>query len=193
MQEVTTFPAPELALPDARPRSWHSQAIWSFLRLAAGTGFKAVVLFAITQAWVVQGYRVYGNCMEPNLKTGERLLGNKLAVVRGVRRGDVVVFRPPHKPDTAFVKRVVGLPGETVEIRNSRVYVNNRLLLEPYLQREWHDDRPAARVPANMVFVLGDNRDNSNDSRMWGELPIKNIQAKASFRYWPPDRVGWIR
>ncbi|MGV3719648.1 MAG: signal peptidase I, partial [Actinomycetota bacterium] len=75
----------------------------------------------------------------------------------------------------------------------SRIYVNDRLLTEPYLGREWHVDRAPERGAKDKVFVLGDNRDNSNDSRMWGELPISNIQAKACFRYWPPERVGWIR
>lgn len=193
MQEVPALSLPELTLPDARPASSRLNGPRAFLRQFASTGVKALVLFAVMQCWVIQGYKVYGSCMEPNLNTGERLLGNKLALAEGIHRGDVVVFRPPHRPDTAFVKRVVGLPGETIEIRHSRIYVNDRLLTEPYLRRDWHDNRAPEMVPRNMVFVLGDNRDNSNDSRMWGELPIANIQAKASFRYWPPERMGWIR
>lgn len=155
--------------------------------------FAATVIFLVLQTFVMQGYKVYGSCMEPNLVTGERLLGNKLALLEGIHRGDVVVFRPPHRPDTAFIKRVVGLPGEEIQIRNNRVYVNGRELNEPYLHRKWHDDRPAERVPHDKVYVLGDNRDNSNDSRMWGELPVANIQAKACFRYWPLNRLEWIR
>lgn len=143
--------------------------------------------------WVVQGYQVYGCCMEPNLFTGERLLGSKISLMEGVRRGDVVVFRPPHKPHTAFIKRVIGLPGDLLEIRRSHVYVNGRRLNEPYLHRAWHDDRAPERVPAHMVFVMGDNRDNSNDSRVWGELPVANIQAKAWLRYWPLNKIEWIR
>lgn len=154
---------------------------------------KGMAFFVAAQLWIVQGYCVFGSCMEPNLTTGERLLGSKLAVAAGIQRGDVVVFQPPHKPHTAFIKRVVALPGEVVEIKNNRVYVNDRPLKEPYLQLSWHDERPAERVPADMVYVLGDNRDNSNDSRVWGELPIRSIQAKAWFRYWPLDRVGPIR
>lgn len=153
----------------------------------------AGLLFVASQLWVVQGYQVYGCCMEPNLFTGERLLGSKISLMEGVHRGDVVVFRPPHKPHTAFIKRVIGLPGETLEIRRSHVYVNGRRLSEPYLHRTWHDDRPPERVPDHMVFVMGDNRDNSSDSRMWGELPIRNIQAKAWLRYWPLNKVEWIR
>jgi signal peptidase I len=193
MQDVPAIPRPDLAHQEARPAPSRRRGAVLFFQQLAGAGVKALLLFAIVQSWVIQGYKVYGSCMEPNLNTGERLLGNKLSLASGIHRGDVVVFRPPHKPDTAFVKRVVGLPGEMIEIRNSRIYVNDRLLTEPYLGREWHDDRAPERVARDKVFVLGDNRDNSNDSRMWGELPISNIQAKATFRYWPPERMGWIR
>lgn len=193
MQDATTFPLPEITLPENRPFSQSRTRRNSFAQHLASTATKALVLFAVVQGCVVQGYRVYGSCMEPNLNTGERLLGNKLALAQGVHRGDVIVFQPPHKKDTAFVKRVIGLPGEEIEIRDSRVYVNHRVLTEPYLQRAWHDDRAPERIPNNMVFVLGDNRDNSNDSRMWGELPVRNIQAKACFRYWPLEKMGWIR
>jgi signal peptidase I len=195
MSEATTFTAGELSLPqremhrsllpDPRRRRG-AKAIWE-------TSFRAVLLFVVVQTWVIQGYKVYGSCMEPNLRTGERVLGSKLGVMQGIHRGDVVVFRPPHKPETAFVKRVIGLPGEVLEIRNNVVYVNERPLREPYLHRAWHDDRPPERIAPNMVFVMGDNRDNSNDSRMWGELPIDHIQAKAWVRYWPLDRAGLIQ
>lgn len=195
MQDANPFPAvsPEIALPreeapvaqTARPWRLHVRPMWDI-------GLKALLLFVVAQAWVVQGYKVFGSCMEPNLFTGERLLGSKLALATGIHRGDVVVFQPPHKPHSAFIKRIVALPGEIVEIRNNRVYVNERELKEPYLRLAWHDERPPERVPDHMVYVLGDNRNNSNDSRMWGELPIDSIQAKAWFRYWPPQRIGPI-
>jgi len=193
MQDATTFPISEITLPENRPLPRTRARRGSFLHTMAATAAKALILFSVVQSCVVQGYRVYGSCMEPNLNTGERLLGNKLALAQGVHRGDVIVFQPPHKKDTAFVKRVIGLPGEEIEIRDSRVYVNHRVLTEPYLHRVWHDDRAPERIADNMVFVLGDNRDNSNDSRMWGELPLRNIQAKACFRYWPLDKMGWIQ
>jgi signal peptidase I len=193
MQEATTFPVSELPLPEARPLPAAKSRGRSFVQQLTSAATKALVIFAVIQGCVVQGYRVYGSCMEPNLNTGERLLGNKLSLAQGVHRGDVIVFQPPHKKNTAFVKRVIGLPGEVIEIRNSHVYVNDHVLNEPYLHRAWHDDRAPERIPDHMVFVLGDNRDNSNDSRMWGELPLRNIQAKACFRYWPLDRIGWIQ
>jgi len=153
-----------------------------------------VALFFLVEVFVVQGYKVYGSCMEPNLCTGERILGNKIVYdFEPIARGDIVVFRPPHHPDTPFVKRVIGLPGEMLEIRDNQVYINGRRLDEPYLQRAWHDDRPPQRVLSGMVYVMGDNRDNSSDSRSWGEVPIANIQAKVWLRYWPPSRIEVLR
>jgi signal peptidase I len=176
MEEVTTLVAPEVPFAaQAVPRKTRKRLgfrlnpFWDAIT-------KALLVFIIAQTWIVQGYRVYGSCMEPNLSTGERLLGSKLSLASGIHRGDVVVFQPP----------------ETIEIKNNRVHVNGRTLNEPYLGLTWHDERPAERVPDDMVYVLGDNRDNSNDSRVWGELPIQSIQAKAWFRYWPPERVGFI-
>jgi signal peptidase I len=107
----------------------------------------------------------------------------------GIHRGDIVVFRPPHRPDTPFIKRVIGLPGEILEIHHNRVYINSHPLNEPYLRLAWHDDRPAERIARGMLFVMGDNRDDSSDSRSWGELPLQNIQAKAWLRYWPLSRL----
>jgi signal peptidase I len=153
-----------------------------------------LLIFFLVESFVVQGFKVYGSCMEPNLFTGERLLGNKLAYyLHGVQRGDIVVFRPPHRPDTPFIKRVVGLPGEVVEIRHSHVYIDGVALREPYLSYTWRDDRPAERVRDGFVFVLGDNRDNSSDSRSWGDVPIKNVEAKAWLRYWPLKRMEILR
>jgi signal peptidase I len=149
-----------------------------------------LLIFLFVESFVVQGFKVYGSCMEPNLYTGERLLGNKLIYrVDGIHRGDIVVFRPPQRPDTPFIKRVIGLPGEILAIHHSQVYINSRRLNEPYLHLTWHDDRPAERIAPGMLFVMGDNRDNSSDSRSWGELPLQNIQAKAWLRYWPLQRL----
>ena len=119
---------------------------------------------------------------------------------RGVRRGDIVVFRFPEDPRRDFLKRVIGLPGETVAIRNKRVYVDGRLLDEPYAfhadDRVWPDDpsipedgrrrdQLAARTVApGTYFVMGDNRDDSNDSRYWGAVPAGHIEGRALFVYW---------
>ncbi len=192
MQDVTTLPGGEALPVEAPLRRSRSHRAFS-LRALSGTIFNAVLALLLFQTCIVQGYRVYGCCMEPNLWTGERLLATKLDAQKHLHRGDVVVFCPPHRPDTPFIKRIIGLPGDVLEIHRNQVYINHRPISEPYLHREWHDERPAERVPANDVFVMGDNRDNSNDSRSWGDLPIDHIQAKAWVRYWPPDRMGWIR
>jgi signal peptidase I len=177
-------PAPDPPAEAARPAA---KPIW---REWMETLITTLLIFLLVETFVVQGFKVYGSCMEPNLYTGERLLGNKLVYhLHGVHRGDIVVFRPPHKPDTPFIKRVIGLPGETIAIHHNRVYINGVSLREPYLRFAWHDDRPAERIPPGMLFVMGDNRDNSSDSRSWGELPVRNVEAKAWLRYWPLSRV----
>jgi signal peptidase I len=165
------------------------------LREFAETVIMTVVVFVFLITFVVQGYKVYGSCMEPNLFTGERLLGNKFIYrfEQPVRK-DIVVFRYPPNPRKVFIKRIIALPGEIVEIRGGRVYVNGRMLDEdPYVKNLPHGDFPPQKVPSGNVFVLGDNRDESNDSRFWGNLPVRNIQAKAWFRYWPVSRLRAFR
>ena len=164
----------------------------SALRQIVHTVVLAAVIFVFMVTFVVQGYRVYGSCMEPNLFTGERLLGNKFIYrFETPARGDVVVFRYPPEPRKVFVKRIIGLPGETVEIRTGRVYINGRVIDErPYVRNVPHGNFPPRKVPTSHVFVLGDNRDESNDSRSWGVLPLDNVQAKAWIRYWPFSRLA---
>lgn len=186
--EQSTPAVPVIAAAASPAR--HGRGVW---REWLQTALVTLVIFIFMEAFVVQGYKVYGNCMEPNLYTGERLLGSKIACQAGVSRGDIVVFRPPHQGNSSFIKRIVALPGEVIEIRHSKVSIDGRPLREPYLHNVWHDDLPPTRVREGMVFVMGDNRDNSSDSRMWGELPVNNIQAKAWLRYWPPARIDLLR
>ena len=151
-----------------------------------------VFLFLVT--FVIQGFKVYGSCMEPNLHTGERLLGNKFIYhFEKPGRGDVVVFKYPADPRKVFIKRIVALPGETVEIHSGKVFVNKRPISEQYVKALAHGSFPAEKVASGHVFVLGDNRDESNDSRFWGELPINNIQARAWLRYWPITKIAVFR
>jgi signal peptidase I len=183
-EQLAPDPPVEAARPAAKPiwREWMETLVTTLL------------IFLLVETFIVQGFKVYGSCMEPNLYTGERLLGNKLVYhLQAIHRGDIVVFRPPHKPDTPFIKRVIGLPGETIAIHENRVYINGVPLREPYLRFAWHDDRPADRIPPGMLYVMGDNRDNSSDSRSWGELPVRNVEAKAWLRYWPLSRVRVLR
>lgn len=172
--------------------------------VAASKQFKSALLFqhgtlglliAITiTLFVMQGYRVSGACMEPHLWTGERVLVSKMAyALGGPRRGDVVVFRYPRDPRQTFVKRVVGLPGETVAIQNGQVFVNARALPEPYRVNAAHGDMPPRFVPHDQYFVMGDNRDFSDDSRFWGQLPAHEILGRAVACYWPPKHCQVLR
>ena len=173
----------------------------------------AVILALFVRTWVVQAFKIPTGSMENNLLIGDHLLVNKfvfgptassieraLLPVRDVRRGDVVVFKYPDEPERDFIKRVIGLPGETLELRAKKVYIDGQPLDEPYV----HFLEPASesqevtsfdvrerygpvRVPENQFFVMGDNRDNSQDSRYWGFLPRDYVKGKALVIYWSYD------
>ncbi|MBI3948319.1 MAG: signal peptidase I [Armatimonadetes bacterium] len=160
-------------------------------REAAQTLLVTGFVFVLIETFLFQGFRVYGSCMEPSLYTGERLLGNKLLYrLHPPQRGDIIVFRYPNDPTRIYVKRVIGLPGETVAIRGGEVHVNGRRLREDYVVNGAHGEYPSTRVPRNRLFVLGDNRDHSSDSRSWGTVPWGHVEGKVWFRYWPLTRAG---
>jgi signal peptidase I len=130
--------------------------------------------------------RVDGSSMQPTLQHGEFILVNKLSYQwSDIQRGDIIVFHFPLHPQEELIKRVIGLPGDTVAVRENQVFVNNQLLSEPYITQapaysgEWV-------VTEETIFVLGDNRNNSNDSKDWGLLPLEEIVGKAVVIYWPP-------
>ena len=164
--------------------------------------FLIVVVFILLGVFAVQPVVVEGTSMLPQLHDGERLLVNKLVYykIQGVgwghlERGDIVVFWYPSDPDKSFVKRIIGLPGETVEIRNGKVFINGAELNEPYLDSVHNQslrDNMIRTVEKHYYFVMGDNRDNSLDSRIWGLVPEKYIYGKAFFRYWRPENMGFL-
>lgn len=134
--------------------------------------------------------RIESVSMENTLHPGNAVLVNRLAYQLGLpERGDIVVFDPPFDSPEPYIKRVIALPGEEVSIRDGIVYINNQPLQEPYLR-----ERPASRgtwiVPEDAIFVMGDNRNNSSDSRNWGPVPLENVIGRALFVYWPPDEMG---
>jgi signal peptidase I len=150
-------------------------------------------LFLFTETFLLQGFSVHGSCMEPNLYTGERLLGNKLRYrLHPPQRGDVVVFRYPDNPRKIYVKRVVALPGEMIAIRDGTVYLNGKPLHESYVVNPAHGSYPPTRVPQGQYFMLGDNRDHSSDSRTWGFVPARHLEGKVWLRYWPLRRAGLL-
>ena len=164
--------------------------------------FLIVVVFILFGVFFVQPVVVEGTSMLPELKDGERLLVNKLVYYKiqsvswgHIERGDIVVFWFPNDPDKSYVKRVIGLPGETVELRNGKVYINGVELNEDYIDVEHNQSLPSwppKKVEEHHYFVMGDNRDNSSDSRYWGLVPEKYIYGKAFFRYWRPSSAGFL-
>lgn len=151
----------------------------------------AVVLFVVINA-VSARVRVDGFSMRPTLEDGEFVLVSKLSYVwSDVERGDIVVFHFPLNPDEELIKRVIGLPGDRVKVQDGQVFVNEQALNEPYIAQtpyysgEW-------TVEDGFLFVLGDNRNNSNDSKDWGFLPAENVVGKAVLIYWPPPMWGFL-
>jgi signal peptidase I len=170
----------------------------------------AVILAIFVRTWVVQAFKIPTGSMENNLLIGDHLLVNKFVFgptvsgleravlpIRDVRRGDVVVFKYPDEPERDFIKRVIGLPGETLELRNKKVYIDGKPLDEPYVHfleaaseaqevtaSDVRERYPPVRVPDGHYFMMGDNRDNSQDSRYWGFLPRHYMKGRASMIYW---------
>ena len=181
------MPAPRTA---TRAQVW--RAVWELLHdLSVAVLF---CFFLIT--FVAQAFRVQGTSMLPLLHDSERIIVNKFVYrFHPIERGDVVVFWYPRDPSVSFIKRVVGLPGDTVELRNGALFVNGRHTTEVYLKPQFRDDetRPPVQVSKGHYYVLGDHRNSSNDSRNWGEVPEKYIYGKAFFRFWPLGKAGLIQ
>lgn len=161
----------------------------------------AFVLAFLIRTFVVQGFWIPSGSMEPNLQIGDRLLAYKFFYgLDNVERGDVIVFRYPLDPKKDFIKRVIGLPGDVVSIENKRIYVNGNLLYESYvIHRDARitgpprDEYGPRTVPPDSLFVMGDNRDSSADSRYWGFVPEGNLVGEAFLIYWPLWRIKLIK
>src|SRR5712692_1564758 len=155
----------------------------------------AVAMAAVIIVFLYQPVKVEGTSMVPLLSDQERIFVNKFVYrFEPIERGDVVVFWYPLDHKKSFIKRVVGLPGETVEIREGRLYVNGALLAEQFVPREYLDSSTFGpqQVPQDQFFVMGDHRSSSNDSRVFGPVPRDAIYGKAVFAYWPFDHFGSI-
>jgi signal peptidase I len=169
----------------------------------------AVILALFIRTWVVQAFKIPTGSMENNLLVGDHLLVDKfvfspaptaieraLLPVREVKRGDVIVFKYPMEPERDFIKRVIGLPGETLEVKKKVVYINGQPLKEDYVHflvpigaggleaMDKRDDYGPVTVPEGYYFAMGDNRDNSQDSRYWGFLPAHYVKGRALMIYW---------
>ena len=172
----------------------------------------AVILALFIRTWVVQAFKIPTGSMEENLLIGDHLLVNKfvfaptagaageqLLPVGRVERGDILVFKFPEDPERDFIKRTIGLPGETIELRGRQVFIDGQPLDEPYLQPaattlpagvtaiDGRDNFGPLEIPAGHYFMMGDNRDNSQDSRYWGPLPHGHLKGRAMVIYWSYD------
>jgi signal peptidase I len=185
------LPAAEAEKHPIAARQRLLRAGWEFLHdLSVAVLF---CFFLIT--FVAQAFRVQGTSMLPLLADSERIIVNKFVYrFHPIGRGDVVVFWFPRDPSVSFIKRVIGLPGDVVEIRAGQVYVNNAALKEGYVDARFRDDQsyPPVEVRKGYYYVLGDHRNSSNDSRSWGEVPEKYIYGRAIFRFWPLSKAGSI-
>jgi signal peptidase I len=159
----------------------------------------AVVLFFIIHTFFLESRFVPSPSMVPTIEVQDRFLSNKTAYWfdKTPRRYDIIIFKPPAELQVKedFVKRVIGLPGETIRVHNGVVYINDKPLKEPYITP---DRAPIAEfapfiIPEGNIFVMGDNRNNSQDSRYWGPLPVRNIKGRAWWRFWPLNRIGVVK
>jgi signal peptidase I len=159
------------------------------------------VLISVTASFMIitflyQPVRVEGTSMLPELRDQDRLFINKFAYhFESISRGDVVVFHYPRDPSKSYIKRIIALPGDTLDIDDGRVYVNGKRIAEPYVPRRYQDVRSLSQmvIPQNEYFVMGDHRSISSDSRDFGPVERDLIYGKAAFVYWPADNMGVIR
>lgn len=175
--------------PDSKFRLWFRE-IRALIRDFAFAAATAIFIVA----FVIQPVKVEGTSMLPRLHDGERIFVNKFIYqFDKIHRGDIVVFWYPKNPSQSFIKRVIGLPGDEIRITNGKLYINNQLQTEPYISAEYNSNPIPNKywiVDDHHYFVMGDNRDASNDSRAWGLVPEKYIYGKAIFRYWPLASAG---
>ena len=152
----------------------------------------AVVMALLIRTYIVELYIVDGPSMRPTLQHEERLVVNKFIYnIRNPERGEVLIFKYPRDPSRDFIKRVIAVGGDTIEIKESHVYVNSQMLTEDYILEKTRTEYPKVTVPEGTVFVMGDNRNNSDDSRFAdvGFVPLDLIKGKAVLVFWPLDNI----
>ncbi len=172
--------------------------VWGFLKDVFQVVFFALILTFLLRTYVVEARQIPSGSMLPTLEIGDRLLVDKIVFkFWEPERTDIVVFAPPPEAqrgtgDDDLIKRIIGLPGDTVEVREGRVFINQKPLDEPYIAEELNYVFGPVTVPEGYLFVMGDNRNYSFDSHSWGFLPQENVKGRAFFRFWPLDRIGQI-
>ncbi|MGL5083596.1 MAG: signal peptidase I [Microcoleaceae cyanobacterium] len=174
---------------------WKSQQENFFILIAA------LGLSLLIRLFIAEPRYIPSDSMVPTLEIGDRLLVEKVSYHwHSPQQGDVIVFAPPqqlqaagYSSDQAFIKRVIGQPGQQLEVREGRVYLDNEPLVESYIAEPPDYQLGSLQVPTDEYFVMGDNRNDSNDSHVWGFLPSQNIIGRAIFRFWPLERFGFVK
>jgi signal peptidase I len=180
---------PSPGIPSVAPRKSSGVVLWLRDLVISATASILIIMF------LYQPVRVEGTSMLPRLEDRDRLFINKFVYhFAAIERGDVVVFRYPRDPEKSYIKRVIALPGDRLRIDQGRVWVNNRLVREPYVPAEYRDSRSLAEmtVPDDSYFMMGDHRSISSDSRDFGPVDRSLIYGKAVFVYWPANDVGVV-
>ena len=185
---------PELSEPSPKSQS----SLWKAWRENGKVIVIALALSLVVRTFIAEPRYIPSDSMFPTLHVGDRLVVEKVSQwVRPVHSGDIVVFEPPpqlqalgYDKQQAFIKRIVATAGQAVEVHNGQVFVDGMALDEPYIASPPAYDLPRIEVPEGRIFVMGDNRNNSNDSHVWGFLPADNIIGRAWLRFWPGDRLG---
>ena len=170
--------------------------VWENLQVVA----IALALVLVIRTFIAEPRYIPSDSMYPTLHVGDRLVVEKFShYFRPIQRGDIIVFSPPpilqkqgYRKDQAFIKRTIATEGEKVEIHDGLVYINDKPLSENYITDPPHYRLLPAQVPDRAFFMMGDNRNNSNDSHIWGFLPENQAIGRAVLRFWPPDRIGWL-
>ncbi len=169
---------------------WFKSLLWAI----------AIALFI--RAFFVGNFKIPSTSMMPTLKIGDRLLANKIVYrLRPPAQGEVIIFKYPEDPKRDFVKRLIGLPGERILIREGKIYINGSLVTNPAVADRYYYSEvdgsygvvAETEIPTDSYYVLGDNSINSKDSRYWGFVPKKYVVGEALFIYWPPWRMGFIK
>jgi signal peptidase I len=188
------------ANPSTQPSSpWRDRlnALWSNQKENLITVAIALVLALVVRTFVAESRFIPSESMVPTLNPGDRIVVEKLSYSRhSPQPGDIVVFHPPanlqaigYGGDLAFIKRVIATPGQTVQVHLGKVYIDQHPLQESYIAAPPNYELAPVTVPPGQLFVMGDNRNNSNDSHLWGFLPEANVIGRANYRFWP--LAGW--
>ena len=173
---------------------------WSWLGENVKLVAIALAIAAVVRIFIAEPRFIPSPSMVPTLAVGDRLLVEKVSYhLHRPQAGDIVVFEPPpqlqeygYSASQAFIKRVIGLPGQQIQITGGQVYVDGSPLEEDYIYAAPTYEMPAVDVPAGSLFVMGDNRNDSNDSHVWGFLPVQNVIGRATLRFWPLNKISLI-